>query len=291
MGVSQEFQDHLASGLTTLARCWRVERKDGVVFGFTDHDCSLVFDGTNFQADSGMTAFALEQGSGLGVDNTETLGALRADGISEDDIAAGLYDGAEVTCWLVNWSDTAQRMVLFAGRIGEITRRGGQFQAEIRGVSEPLNQPCGRAYQKTGACTLEDPQCGVDLDRADFTANYSVMAQENNISFRVTGEGSFEDGWFTHGIMIHEARGLRAVIKSDERLDDGRLIELWTPLSVRIEAGDIVRLIAGCDGQFSTCRFKFANQLNFRGFPDIPGDEWITTVPRSDGLNDGGSLR
>ena len=87
MGISAEFQEHLASGLTTLARCWRVERKDGVVLGFTDHDCCLEFDGTAFQADSGMTAFALEQGTGLAVDNIETLGALSADHLERIDDA------------------------------------------------------------------------------------------------------------------------------------------------------------------------------------------------------------
>ena len=31
-------QAHLDGGATTLAWCWRIERSDGVVFGFTDHD-------------------------------------------------------------------------------------------------------------------------------------------------------------------------------------------------------------------------------------------------------------
>lgn len=291
MGVSTEFEAHLAGGLTTLARCWRVERKDGVVLGFTDHDCCLSFEETEFQADSGMTAFALQQGTGLGVDNTETLGALRADAISEEDIAVGRYDGAAVMCWLVNWSDTAQRLGLFAGQIGEIARSGGQFQAEVRGLSEPLNQPIGRAYQRTGSCSLGDQQCQVDLDRPEFSGLFSVVTQEDGISFRLSGEDRFDDGWFIHGVLVLEASGLRGVIKADELREDGRQIELWTPLPDGIEAGEEVRLIAGCDGQFSTCRFKFANHLNFRGFPDIPGDDWITNVPRGDGVNDGGSLR
>ncbi|MFN3856092.1 MAG: DUF2163 domain-containing protein, partial [Phreatobacter sp.] len=35
----------LATGCTTLATCWIVRRRDGVVLGFTDHDCDLVVDG------------------------------------------------------------------------------------------------------------------------------------------------------------------------------------------------------------------------------------------------------
>ena len=291
MGISTEFQRHLASGLTTLARCWRVERKDGRVFGFTDHDGDLAFEDTEFLADSGLTAFALEQGTGLGVDNTETLGALSAEAISEADISLGFFDGAEVKCWLVNWAEPSQRMVLFAGHIGEITRSGGRFQAEVRGLSEPLNQPKGRAYQKACGSILGDGHCQVDLERPEYTAVFSVHYRIENSAFQLAGADGFEDGWFTHGLLLHEASGVRGVIKEDRKTDAGRDVTLWTPLLGEVENGDDVRLIAGCDGQFATCRFKFSNYLNFRGFPDIPGDEWITRVPRGDGVNDGGSLR
>lgn len=291
MGISNEFQQHLASGLTTLARCWRVARKDGRVFGFTDHDGVLAFDDTEFLADSGLTALALEQGTGLGVDNTETLGALSSDAISEADIAAGFFDGAEVKCWLVNWAEPSQRMVLFAGQIGEITRSGGRFQAEVRGLSEPLNQPMGRVYQKACGSLLGDGRCRVDLERPEFTAVFSVQAQTENSAFQLVGAEGFDDGWFTHGRLLHVASGMQGVIKEDRTTDAGRDVTLWTPLLGQVEDGAEVRLIAGCDGQFATCRFKFSNYLNFWGFPDIPGDEWITRVPRGDGVNDGGSLR
>ena len=42
-------QTHLDTGTTTLAWCWRLTRTGGAVFGFTDHDLALSFDGTTFQ--------------------------------------------------------------------------------------------------------------------------------------------------------------------------------------------------------------------------------------------------
>jgi uncharacterized phage protein (TIGR02218 family) len=289
MVMTADFEAHLKSGLTTLARCWRVVRKDGVVFGFTDHDCGLSFDGTAFLADSGMTASALAQGSGLGVDNTETLGALSADAISETDIAAGRYDGAEVTCWLVNWADVAQRLVLFAGQFGEITRRGGAFRAEVRGLSEPLNQPMGRVYQKS------DPGGAngfvVDPDDPRFSAEFVVSTASDGAVFLLSGGDDFPESWFENGQFIHENSGLGGVVKSDARHADGRRVALWTPLPWAISSGDVVRMVAGHDRSFAMARHKFDDVLNFRGFPDIPGDDWITNIPRQDGVNDGGSLR
>ena len=90
---------HLQTGATTVARAWSITRRDGLQLGFTDHDLPLVFDGLSFLPETGMIARALTQSSGLAVDNSEALGVLSDARISEADINAGLYDGAEVTTW------------------------------------------------------------------------------------------------------------------------------------------------------------------------------------------------
>ena len=63
---------HLQSGCTTVCRAWAVLRKDGASYGFTDHDAGFAFDGIAFKASTGMSAKALQQATGLSVDNTET---------------------------------------------------------------------------------------------------------------------------------------------------------------------------------------------------------------------------
>ena len=46
-----------------------------------------------------------------------------------------------------------------------------------------------------------------------------------------------------------------------------------------------------CDKRWETCVGTFANGLNFRGFPDIPGDDFLTAYPAIGGRHDGGSRR
>jgi hypothetical protein len=46
-------------------------RNDGAVFGFTDHDLTLTFDGTTFEPESGFTASEIRSGSDLSVDAQE----------------------------------------------------------------------------------------------------------------------------------------------------------------------------------------------------------------------------
>src|SRR5512134_3325240 len=87
---------HLASGATTLCRCWRLTRRDDAVQGFTDHDEDLTFDGTTFRAGTGFEGTELEARFGLAVAGTEIHGALADDSLNESDLAAGKFDDAKV---------------------------------------------------------------------------------------------------------------------------------------------------------------------------------------------------
>ena len=273
---------HLAGGLTTLCHAWAVVRRDGVVFGFTDHDLDLSFEGIVFRAGSGLSAMALQQGTGLAVDNTEAVGALSDAAITEADIEAGRFDGAEVRCWRVNWADTGQRLMLFRGSIGELRRAGGQFTAELRGLSEALNRPLGRIYQKPCTAVLGDAACGLDIGKPGYAVTLAAEAVESARLLRFAAIEGFAAGWFQRGrlaVLEGAARGLSGMIKSDVQQGGARVVELWEPMRAPLAAGDLLRLEAGCDKRFETCRLKFANVLNFQGFPDLPGEDWMVAQP------------
>ncbi|MCK0148807.1 DUF2163 domain-containing protein [Marivita sp. S6314] len=286
---------HLATGLTTVARCWEVRRKDGRRFGFTDHDLDLSFDDLVFRADTGLSAAALQQGTGLAVDNSEAIGALRDSAVSDADIAAGRFDGAEVTAWLVNWADEDARKILFRGTLGEITRTGGAFTAELRGLTEWLNRPVGRVFQAPCLSVLGDAACGVDTSDPRYSVDVRVDDVTDGGSLILSGTDGFDAGWFQRGrvsVTTGQAAGLWGTIKRDILFENGtRQIDLWEPLRAAIAAGDAVTLIAGCDKRFQTCREKFDNALNFQGFPDIPQEEWILIHPTMARSRTGGSLR
>jgi uncharacterized phage protein (TIGR02218 family) len=292
--IAPDLAAHLAGGLTTLCHAWAVTRTDGAVFGFTDHDRDLAFDGITFRADSGLSARALQQGTGLSVDNTEALGLLSDAGLSEADIVAGRFDGAEVRCWRVNWADPDQRLLQFRGTIGELQRNGASFTAELRGLTEALNRPLGRIYQKPCTAVLGDTACRVDLSGPDHSLTLTVAAIESTRVLRLAGAGTAPQGWFRRGRLIvldGAAAGLHGTIKRDTAQSSQREVELWEPLRAPLAPGDSLRLLAGCDKRFATCRDKFANLVNFQGFPDLPGDDWRIIDPAQSGSLRGGSRR
>lgn len=292
MAISEELKAHLESGVTTVCRAWTVRRRDGTMFGFTDHDVGLAFNGIAFKPESGMSAAAIQQGTGLSVDNTEAVGVLSDSAVTEADILAGRFDGAEVTSWLVNWRDVAQRVVLFRGSLGEVKRGAGAFQAELRGLAEALNQPTGRVYQSPCAAVLGDGECRFDLGQPGYAAEVAVEVVEGRKQFTFAALDGFADRWFEKGrltVLDGAAEGLVALVKNDRLAADGRRVEIWEALGAPIAPGDMLRVEAGCDKRAETCRLKFDNFLNFRGFPHIPGEDWLMAYPTSGQPNTGGS--
>lgn len=290
-------QAHLETGVTTLCRAWAVVRRDGRVFGFTDHDRDLAFEGIVFRADTGMSARAVAQSTGLSVDNTEGFGALSDAGLREADIRAGRFDGAEVRIWQVNWADVAERGLIFRGTIGEVGRElladTGAFRAELRGLAEVLAEPQGFVFQRACSAVLGDGRCRFDLTQAGFFAERAVEVVEDARVFRFAEFTGFDDRWFDKGrveVLSGAAAGLVGVVKNDRLSASGRVVELWQGLGAEVAPGDMLRIEAGCDKREATCRLKFDNFLNFRGFPHVPGEDWLAAFPSRLVGNDGGSI-
>ena len=284
---------HLKTGATNVSRCWRVTRKDGVAYGFTDHDRDLEFDGVTFRAGTGLTAAAVSQTTGLSVDNTEAVGALSDAAIREEDIFAGRFDDADVEAWMVQWDAPANRVLQFRGSFGEITRANGAFSAELRGLAEKMNTPMGRVFQRTCPAILGDASCAFDLSTPGYITENPVTSSDGRV-FVFDGLTAFEPRWFERGalrVTTGNAQGLSGAIKLDRVSDGVRTVELWDNLRLDVADGDRVQLTAGCDKRFETCRQKFLNALNFGGFPDIPSEDWQMAHPTRMSSRTGGSLR
>lgn len=279
-------QAHLDSGATTLCWCWRLTRRDGARLGFTDHDRDLHFDGTHFEASAGFTATEMKQSLGLSVDNLEVESALNSERLSEGELAAGFYDDARVEIFRVNWNNPEQRVLMRVGSLGEVTRSGKSFRAEVRGLSHYLQQPNGRIFQFTCDADLGDNRCKVDLDSGLYQGEGTIGAVISARSFRVVGVESYADQWFSRGLLTFVSganNGFHVEIRSHRLYNGAAIVEVWQEPARLVEEGDQVNLKAGCDKQLATCRMKFSNVANFRGFPHMPGNDFITSYARRGG--------
>jgi uncharacterized phage protein (TIGR02218 family) len=274
---------HLQSGATTLAWCWKLTRRDGAVSGFTDHDRDIAFDGVTFEAATGLNAGDIAESVGLSVDNLEVTGALTAVSLTEDDLAAGRYDDARVEIHRVNWSAPDERALIRSGSLGEVKRSGAAFAAEVRGLAHYLQQPRGRLLQMTCDADFGDARCGVNLDDPAFRGAAIIADAPSARRFVVTGLDAYANDFFSRGLATFAsgaATGLRVEIKAHLKFNGAVTIDLWTDAQGPPAIGDALTVTAGCDKRFETCQTTFSNSVNFRGFPAMPGNKYLTKVAR-----------
>jgi uncharacterized phage protein (TIGR02218 family) len=281
---------HLDGGATTLCHAWRVSRRDGTVIGFTDHDRDLAFGGTVYAAASGFEASEAEDGNGLSAEGGEVAGGFSAEAIRAEDLAAGRYDGAGVEVYLVNWQSPSQRLLLRSAELGEVRREGDLFKAELRRLTHRLDAVRGRVYGHRCDAVFGDARCGIDATSADHRATATVSAVLDEMRLRVSGLSGFAERFFRYGLLVFTsgaADGLAADIEDHRRPGGASELTLWLPMPAGVKAGDTVRVTAGCDKRFSTCRERFGNGLNFRGFPHMPGSDFAYGYADGDTVHDG----
>lgn len=285
---------HLEQEVTTLCFCWKITRVDGTSLGFTNHDRDITFGGVTYEAATGFTATAMKSSDDLSVDNMDASGMLVSDKLEEADLQNGLYDNADIEIWLVNWDDISQRGLERFGTIGEVSRSGTKFKTEIRGYSHVLNQPFGRLYQRTCPYVLGDNECTKNVSGSTFTGTGTVDSVTNRAVFVATGLGGYSNGWFSKGILTWTSgnnNGRQVDVR--QHINDGapgHTFQLLYPMGKDIEAGDTFDVVAGCDGEHSTCKDKFNNIVNFGGFPFMPGNDFLVSYPNRGEGHDGGSL-
>ena len=285
------FRSHIESGATTLATCWRIARTDGVVLGFTDHDEPLTFGGTAYEPM--LEGGEASQKLGPQTDTSEVVGVLTSEAIAEADILLGRFDGAAVETWRVNWRDVGQRLLLRRATIGEIVREDGAFRAELRSSQQALNQVRGRLYQALCDAELGDARCGVDVEDSEFRTEANVAALRDRFRIAVSGVEAYAESWFGFGTVTWDTgkrAGLRDRVVTHQRLGGVDVLGFGVPVGDWVVEGDAFTATAGCDRRLATCRERFGNVVNFRGFPHVPGNDFVLRYPRQGDNLDGRAL-
>jgi uncharacterized phage protein (TIGR02218 family) len=279
--ASSALATHIAAEVTTLATCWRVSRVDGVEFFFTDHDRDLDFDGHTYKASTGYSRTALVNDASMAVDNLDVEGMFDSEAITESDMRAGLFDHAEVRVFLVNWADlTMGALKMRRGWFGEvILTEVAKFRTELRGMTQALQQRIGEIYAPECRADLGDDRCKIDLGL--WTRGGTVTAVTDRAVFAATVDGdATADGWFNGGALTWatgENAGKTIEVKAWTTATG--IVELFLAMGYAIAEGDTFTMHPGCDKRLETCATRYANAINFRGEPYVPGVDALARYP------------
>lgn len=282
---------HIGANLTTLSTGWRIERTDGTILAFTDHDKDIEYDGVVYDAETGITRSAIKSKMDLSVDNLDVQGLLSSDKISADDIRAGLYNGAEIYVFLINWNDTSQGIIrMRRGLLGQITLQNEIYVAELQGLAQLLSNEILELYTPECQADFGDTRCGFDTSvflqssevlsvtdaRRSFTVQESIGSGSPGIDFSLSGLPGYN---YKYGRLEWTSGLNNGVVQEVKAVSTGTAaLTLYLKAPFTIQAGDTFEITAGCDKRFVTCKF-FSNQKNFRGFPDIPGQDRYLDYP------------
>jgi uncharacterized phage protein (TIGR02218 family) len=277
-----------------------LERVDGSRLGFTDHDRNLAFDGLVFEAGSGFTASEIVDAAGLNMDALEVSGALTSARLDEASLVAGRFDDAGVEVWRVNWTDVSQRVLMRKGSLGEVRRGPNAFIAEVRGLAHSLGQENGRLHQHSCDAELGDKRCKINLDGAPGWKGVGQVTGDSMApaapgGFEASGLDDFAPGHFDGGLLIWTTganQGVQIEVKRHTASPNGAALDLWRSMPQPVAPGDTFMVTAGCNKLFSTCRDRFANSCNFRGFPHIPGNDFLlNAMACTNGATGGAALK
>lgn len=271
-------QTLLDSGTLTLATLWKITRVDATVIGFTDHDADLVVSAVTYQSATGYTRTAIQSTANLAVDNLELDGLISASEVTEDDLRGNKYQGAEVTVSVCDYTNLATAPVLLRrGWIGQITLKDGMYVAELRGLSDRLQQTIGRVYGRDCDADFGDVRCGIDATAGAHNATGTVGT--------VTSDSIFYDAarteikW-TAGKLTWTSGNNNGVSIEVKKADGAGNITLWQAMPKAITIGDTYTIRAGCQKRrIEDCVTLYANAANYRGFDTIPGIDYLTNYP------------
>lgn len=269
--ISTELQNLLNSEVTNTATCLLIILKDNSLLGFTSHDEDLEIDGINYNSNSGLELDKYSEDLSLKNDKFKTLSVLDSNYISEDDIISGRFDGAKIELFLVDFLNISLgKISLKKGYISKIINEGGKFNAEIESLSSKLKREITEIYSPLCRAKFGDEKCGFDKNSSKVTG--TITSKEDNRKF-TDSTRSEDTEYFDYGVikfLSGDNSGLQMEIKT---FFTGGVFELVLPFAKDIEVGDNYELYTGCDKRFSSCKNKFSNAENFRGFPHIPGTD------------------
>jgi phage conserved hypothetical protein BR0599 len=271
---------------TSRVQCWKITRRDGVVKAFTTHDGDVDFGGITYLRCASLKASAVSgtSASGQVTGDVQMSGLLSDDALDERDLYGGLYDGAIVQVFLVDWRTGVGRQ-LTRGLVSRVVQKENSYTLTVlTGGARLEQQPLLKVYSPLCRWEFGSAECGVNATALEVAgtvtgiAARNVVNQANRRQFgdaaRIEAAGVYRNGRLTWN--TGDNAGITVEVKSSS----AGVVTLWKPCPFDIAIGDTYTLRPGCGKRFDEdCVGRYSNGINFGGFPDLPGDDALNLTP------------
>lgn len=247
--------------------------------GITNWDVDQVLDIT-YHARRGFDSYANEMTADLAVDNSEVRFLVSEDyfdGITQDAIRRGDYDGARFYQWMIEPDNAADGQVIFAsGTVGRITSVDGlEGTLELRSLTQTLKQK-SVIEMGSNSCRvvqLGDERCKIDVDALWVAAEVTAVGLETDRVFTVNGP-TLANNQIWPG-LVKFTTGANAGRSYEIESNTANVITLAVPTELAVVIGDELEYRPDCTRLWegpNSC-LTYNNRANFRGEPKRPVSE------------------
>lgn len=277
--ISTALSAHLDGEVTSLASCWKIVRRDGRQFFFTDHDRDIFFEGNTYEAESSYDRTAVQSNSDFSVDNLEVVGILDSTKIKDTELRAGLFNRADVYIFVVNWKDPTQgALKVRRGWFGEVTLSGtGVFSTEIRGLAQALSHNFIEVYSAECRADFCDSRCKLNIATYEIPTTVDVVLSQS--SFKLPAGFAAPTQGLNYGtVRFTSGDNTGRVVEIIGYNSTTREIDLFEAVAYPILVGTTVVVAPGCDGSLAQCKF-YNNVVNRRAEDYVPGNDELMSYP------------
>ncbi len=172
---------------------------------------------------------------------------------------------------------TASRAYALDDRVSPTTADGRLYKCTTAGTSagsEPTWNTTVAGTTSDGSVTWTTYLATLWSGTVDSVTDRKQFA-DSTLNDAATADDYFKYGLLTWTVGLNA--GLQSEIKSYTQ-STGELV-LWTSMPYTIATSDEFVVEAGCDKARATCRDKFANLVNFQGFPWVAGRDAMFQTP------------
>lgn len=273
----------LLAALTTPGRlageCLVIAARDGTRLGFTSLARPQTIDlGLGAGAEicaAGMMLSEIVLATGFDASHFEASVPLGG-AITRAAVLGGRWSAARA--WLVRIAPGMAGIApLMAGRVAEARLEGNQAVFEVRSAADAFNQSLGRTLSPYCSADFGDAQCGVV--RTAYPCTVTAVAARHSLTISLGGV--HPDNFFSRGSVQFLTGPLAGTAETEVFAYGGATgaVALYVPLVELPQVGNTLNLFRGCSKLIKsaapalpTC-LSYANAVNFRGFPEVPGTE------------------
>lgn len=277
---------HLALNVTQICHCLKIE-KGGISLYLTDHDRPLLFLEHDYVPDDNLHIAPAKFYRNLLDDKFEILTAIGDNGLSYDLIEADHLQDAQFYLYQVNWGMPDEYNLLKIGVVGNIYIEEAQLKITLHGIAKPLEKRHNRLLQEKCDAQFGGNRCNIDTGLAIYRKLGQISLLKTTHSFEIELPAGVDSGYFDGGSIEWQsgentnigAEKLR-IMRQFKLSDSIHSIILQRAAKYPIALEDELKLTVGCDKSFETCRDRFANGAEFRGFDQMPGKAFKFTYPQ-----------